>query len=106
MGKHSKMYECLENHYESIQRYKLSQDTEANTKATLFLIDLEEVNTNFHQFYKFLLLNEELLIVQSWINKLLGNYIIPRETREKIAIASIDFASMVECINNSHTSTI
>lgn len=75
-------------------------------KALLFLLDLEEVNADFHKFNTISLLDEELSIVQSWINKVLGNSNIPKETREEIAIASVDFASIVESINNSHISSL
>ena len=106
MEEHSKMFEMIENHYDSIERYKKYQDIDIATKAMLFLLDLEEVNVNFNQFNKIILLDEELPIVQSWINKVIGNSNVPRETREEIAIAGVDFASMVESINNSHISTI
>ncbi len=106
MEKHSKMFETLENHYGSIERYNKYQDTDISTRAFLFWLDLVEVNADFHNFGKITLLDEELTIVQGWINKVLGNHNIPRKTREEIAIASVDFASMVESINNSHTSTI
>lgn len=106
MENHSKMFEMLENHFDSIERYKKYKDTDVRTKALMFLLDLEEVNADFHKFNTIPLLDEELPIVQGWIYKVLGNHDIPRETREEIAIASIDFASMVESINNSHTSTI
>lgn len=106
MEKHSKMFEMLENHYNSIERYKKYQDTDIRTKALLFLLDLEEVNADFHKFNIIPLSDEELPIVQSWINKVLGNSDVPRETREEIAISSVDFASMVESINNSHISSL
>ena len=106
MEKHSKMFELLKNYYESIERYKKYHDTDISTKALMFLIDLEEVNSDFYNFDKISLLDEELPIVQSWINKVLGNHDIARKIREEIAIANVDFASMVESINNSHTSTI
>ena len=106
MEEHSKMFEMLENHYGSIERYKKYQDTDIATKAMLFLLDLEEVIVNFNQFNKITLLDEELPIVQGWINKVIGNINIPIETRKEIAIASVDFASMVESINNSHINTI
>ena len=82
------------------------KDTDIRTKALLFLLDLEEVNADFNNFGKISLLDEELSIVQSWINKVLGNSNIPKETREEIAIASVDFASIVESINNSHISSL
>ena len=106
MEKHTKSFEYLQNHYESIERYAKYHDTDISTKAMLFLLDLEEVNYSFHEFGKLPLLDEELPIVQGWINKVIGNHNIPKETREKIAIASVDFASMVESINNSHIDTI
>lgn len=106
MEKHTKAFEYLENYFEGIQRYAKYRDTDLNTQAFLFLATLEKVNTNFHSFFKIELMDEELPIIQGWINKVIGNYYIPRETREKIAIASVDFASMVESINNSHIDTI
>ena len=106
MEKHTKAFEYLENHYYSIERYAKYHDTDIKTKAFLFLLDLEEVTTNFHEFGKTTLMDEELPIVQGWINKVIGNHNIPKETREKIAVASVDFASMVESINNSHISTL
>lgn len=106
MEEHSKMFKMLENHYGSIERYNKYKDTDISTKAFLFWLDLEQVNSDFHKFGKINLLDEELLIVQGWINKVLGNSNVPRDTRERIAISSIDFATIIESINNSHISTI
>lgn len=106
MENHSKMFEMLENHFESILRCKKCQEADINSNAYMFWLDMVEVNADFNNFGKISLLDEELSIVQSWINKVLGNHNISRKIREEIAIASVDYASMVESINNSHTSTI
>ena len=102
---HSKMFEMLENHYESIELYELGQ-RDIRIKSFMFWLDLEQVNSDFHNFGKISLLDEELPIVQGWINKAIGNRNIPQKTREDIALAGVQFASMVESINNSHISTI
>ena len=106
MEEHSKMYEMLENHYKSIEQCKKCQSVDINSNAYMFLLDLVEVNVDFNDFGKISLLDEELLIVQSWINKVIGNHNISEKIREEIAISSVDFASMVESINNSHINTI
>lgn len=106
MEKHTKAFEYLENHYDSIQRYAKYHDTDISTKAFLFLLDLEEVNTNFHEFGKITLMDEELPIIQGWINKLLANPNISRKTRDMIAEESVKFASMMGSISNSHIDNI
>ena len=106
MEKHSKHFKYLENYFEGIERYAKYHDTDISTKAFQFWITLSEVNTEFHSFGKISLMEEELLIVQGWVNKLLANPYIPKKTREMIAKESIDFASMIGSINNSHISTL
>ena len=106
MDKHSKHFEYLEDYFAGIERYSKYHDTAINIKAFQFWLILEEVNTDFHSFGKSALLDNELPIIQGWINKIIGNRNIPKETREKIANASVDFASMVESINNSHIDTL
>ena len=51
-------------------------------------------------------MDDELPIVQGWINKLLANPYIPRKTRDMIAEESVKFASMMGSISNSHIDTI
>lgn len=102
---HSKMFEMLENHYESIELYELGQ-RDIRSKSFMFWLDLEQVNSHFNKFGKSPLLDEELPIVQGWIEKVLENSNVPKETREKVAIAGVEFASMVESVNNSHINTI
>ena len=106
MEKHSKHFKYLENYFEGIERYAKYHDTDISTKAFQFWITLSEVNTEFHSFGKISLMEEELLIVQGWVNKLLANPYIPKKTREMIVKESIDFASMIGSINNSHISTL
>lgn len=106
MEKHSKNFECLENYFEGIERYAKYRDTDISTKAFQFYITLCEVNTDFHSFGKITLMDEELPIIQGWINRLLANPYIPRKTRELIAKESVNFASMIGSVNNSHTSTV
>lgn len=106
MEEHSQMFEMLKSHYNSIEICKKCQEADINSNAYMFWLDLVEVNADFNNFGKITLLDEELSIVQGWINKVLGNHNISRRIREEIAIASVDFASMVESINNSHIDTI
>lgn len=106
MEKHTKYFEYLENYFEGIERYAKYHDTGINTKAFQFWIVLEEVNSSFHNFGKITLMDEELPIIQGWINKLLSNPYISIKTREMIAISSIEFTLMMERINNSHIDTI
>ena len=105
MKKHAKMFKLMNECYNRIEESK-EPGISVCAIAFQFYLYMEEVNINFHQFGKFNLLDEELPIVQGWINKLIGNRNIPKKIREKIAQESVDFASMVESVNNSHISTI
>ena len=106
MQKNTKYFEYLENYFGGIERYAKYHDTDISTKAMLFCITLKEINIDFHTFGTLPLTDEELPIVQGWINKLLANPYIPKKTRDMIAEESVDFSSMVESINNSHIDTI
>lgn len=106
MEKHTKHFEDLQNSFEWIERYSKCHDTDISEKVFKFMITLIEVCTNFHSFGKLVLMDEELPIVQGWINKLLANYSIPRKVRGMIAEESVLFASMIESVSNSHISTI
>ena len=106
MEKHSKHFEYLENYFEGIERYAQYRDTAISTKSFQFWIILTQVNTDFHSFGKITLMDDELPIVQGWINKLLANPYIPRKTRDMIAEESVKFASMMGSISNSHIDTI
>ena len=106
MEKHSKNFEYLENYFGGIERYAKYRDTDISTKAFQFYLTLCEVNTDFHSFGKLTLMDEELPIVQGWINKLLANPNIPKETRELIGKESVAFASIIGSISNSHIDTI
>jgi len=106
MEKHSKHFEYLENYFGGIERYAKYHDTDISTKAFQFWITLTQVNTDFHSFGKITLMDEELPIIQGWINKLLANPNIPRKTRDMIAEESVKFASMMGSISNSHIDNI
>lgn len=66
--------------------------------AQIFLLHLQDINTQYYTFNNKIVNNKELVIIQRWINRITGNKNIRRITRKVILEESLVFNEMVESI--------
>ena len=77
----------------------IEQGINVDGNATMFAVCLSDVCNSFKHCYIFEFERWELLVVQQWIYKLLGNKDISNKTRARISIYNTVLCDMLEELN-------